>query len=63
MYISMIELMKKAREGHYCVPAIAVENEHSVRAAIQAVLRLNRQTFAFARTWPQIWFLMKRAVF
>ena len=36
MYISMIELMKKAREGHYCVPAIAVENEHSVRAAIQA---------------------------
>ena len=33
MYISMIELMKKAREGHYCVPAIAVENEHSVRAA------------------------------
>ena len=36
MYISMIELMKKAREGRYCVPAIAVENEHSVRAAIQA---------------------------
>ena len=36
MYISMIELMKKAREGHYCVPAIAVENEQSVRAAIQA---------------------------
>lgn len=36
MYISMIELMKKAREGHYCVPAITVENEHSVRAAIQA---------------------------
>ena len=36
MYISMIELMKKARDGHYCVPAIAVENEHSVRAAIQA---------------------------
>ena len=36
MYISNIELMKKAREGHYCVPAIAVENEHSVRAAIQA---------------------------
>ena len=36
MYISMIELMKKAREGHYCVPAIAVEPEHSVRAAIQA---------------------------
>ena len=36
MYISMIELMKKAREGHYCVPAIAVENEHSGRAAIQA---------------------------
>lgn len=25
MYISMIELMKKAREGHYCVPAVAVE--------------------------------------
>ena len=36
MLISMIELMKKAREGHYCVPAIAVENEHSVRAAIKA---------------------------
>lgn len=36
MLISMIELMKKAREGHYCVPAIAVENEHSVRAAIAA---------------------------
>ena len=36
MLISMIELMKKAREGHYCVPAVAVENEHSVRAAIKA---------------------------
>ena len=36
MLISMIELMKKAREEHYCVPAIAVENEHSVRAAIKA---------------------------
>ena len=36
MLISMIELMKKAREGQYCVPAIAVENEHSVRAAIKA---------------------------
>ena len=36
MLISMIELMKKAREGHSCVPAIAVENEHSVRAAIKA---------------------------
>ncbi len=36
MLISMIELMKRAREGHYCVPAIAVENEHSVRAAIKA---------------------------
>lgn len=41
MYISMIELMKKAREGHYCVPAIAVENEHSVRAAIQAAEEKN----------------------
>lgn len=36
MYISMIELMKKARKEHYCIPAIAVENEHSVRAAIKA---------------------------
>lgn len=36
MLISMIELMKKARKEHYCVPAIAVENEHSVRAAIKA---------------------------
>lgn len=36
MLISMIELMKKARKEHYCIPAIAVENEHSVRAAIKA---------------------------
>jgi len=41
MLISMIELMKKAREGHYCVPAIAVENEHSVRAAIKAAEEKN----------------------
>ena len=41
MYISMIELMKKAREGHYCVPAIAVEHEQSVRAAIQAAEEKN----------------------
>jgi len=36
MLVSMIDLMKKAREEGYCVPAPAVENEHSVRACIEA---------------------------
>lgn len=36
MLVSMIELMKKAREEGYCVPAPAVENEHAVRACIAA---------------------------
>lgn len=41
MLVSMIELMKKAREGHYCVPAAAVENEHTVRACIKAAEEMN----------------------
>lgn len=41
MLVSMVELMKKAREGGYCVPAPAVENEHSVRACIEAAEQKN----------------------
>lgn len=36
MFVSMIETMKAAKAGSYGVPAIAVENEHAVRAAIDA---------------------------
>jgi fructose-bisphosphate aldolase class II len=36
MFVSMIESMKAARAGSYGIPAIAVENEHAVRAAISA---------------------------
>jgi len=36
MFVSMIETRKTAREGGYGIPAIAVENEHAVRAAIKA---------------------------
>jgi fructose-bisphosphate aldolase class II len=36
MFVSMIETMKAARSGGYGVPAIAVENEHAIRAAIAA---------------------------
>ena len=36
MYTSMINLMKDARENGYCIPACAVENEHSVRAILNA---------------------------
>ena len=32
MLVSMIELMKTAREGGYCVPAPAVENENTACA-------------------------------
>lgn len=41
MYISMIEIMKIAKEQHFCVPAPAVENEHCLRAAIAAAEELN----------------------
>ncbi len=41
MLVSMVELMKKAREGGYCIPAPAVENEHSVRACIEAAEQMN----------------------
>ena len=36
MLVSMVELMQKARQEGYCVPAPAVENEHTVRACIAA---------------------------
>lgn len=36
MYISMIKLMQDAKKNKYCIPACAVENEHSARAVIQA---------------------------
>lgn len=36
MYTSMIPLMRDARENNYCIPACAVENEHSVRAILNA---------------------------
>lgn len=34
MLVSMVELMKRAREEGYCIPAPAVENEHAVRACV-----------------------------
>lgn len=36
MFTSMIGLMKDARANHYCIPACAVENEHSARAVLNA---------------------------
>lgn len=36
MYTSMITLMEDAKKNHYCIPACAVENEHSVRAVLNA---------------------------
>lgn len=36
MYTSMINLMKDAKRNGYCIPACAVENEHSVRAVLNA---------------------------
>ncbi len=36
MQVSMIELMKDAKKKGYCVPAPAIENEHSIRACIEA---------------------------
>ena len=41
MYVSMIELMKDAYKNHYCIPATAVENEHTVRACIMAAEEKN----------------------
>ena len=41
MYVSMIELMKDADKNHYCIPATAVENEHTVRACIMAAEEKN----------------------
>ena len=28
--------MKKARENHYCVPALGIANEHNLRAVLEA---------------------------
>ncbi|MEQ2443092.1 class II fructose-bisphosphate aldolase [Pseudoflavonifractor sp. CLA-AP-H29] len=36
MLVSMVGLMQKARQEGYCIPAPAVENEHTVRACIAA---------------------------
>jgi len=36
MFTSMINLMKDAKANHYCIPGCAVENEHSVRAILNA---------------------------
>lgn len=41
MYTSMIGLMKDARKNSYCIPACAVENEHSVRAILNAAEEKN----------------------
>lgn len=38
MFVSMIELMRDAREKGYGIPACAVENEHSVRAVLNAAV-------------------------
>ena len=37
----MINLMKDAKKNHYCIPACAVENEHTVRAVLQAAEEKN----------------------
>lgn len=41
MLVSMIELMEKARKEGYCIPAPAIDNEHSLRAAIEAAEEKN----------------------
>ena len=41
MLTSMIPLMKKAKLEGYCIPAAAVENEHSARACIKAAENKN----------------------
>lgn len=41
MYTSMINLMLDAKKNHYCIPACAVENEHTVRAVLNAAEKKN----------------------
>lgn len=41
MLVNMIEMLKKAKEENYAVPATNVDNEHNLRAAIEAAEEMN----------------------
>lgn len=41
MLVTMKEILDKAREGRYAVPAPNIDNEHNLRAAIEAAEELN----------------------
>ncbi len=58
MYVSMIDLMKVAREHGFTVPAASAANEHAIRAAIAAAEEKNSPLILIAmyRNTPDIQF-------
>lgn len=57
MLVSMIEMMKIAKKERYCIPATSVENEHSVRACIDAAVEKRSPIILISmfRTTPDIY--------
>ncbi len=41
MLVNMVDMLAKAKANHYAIPATNVDNEHNLRAAIQAAEEMN----------------------
>ena len=41
MLVNMVDMLVKAKKNHYAIPATNVDNEHNLRAAIQAAEEMN----------------------